>query len=51
MFGLVAAFRSSVLGTPWHLIALAESTLSTLALFTFGLFFFQRTERRFADIA
>jgi lipopolysaccharide transport system permease protein len=51
MFGIVEAYRSAILGTPWQPITLAASTASTLALFVFGLFFFRRTERRFADIA
>jgi lipopolysaccharide transport system permease protein len=51
MFGIVEAYRSAILGTPWQPITLAASTASTVALFVFGLFFFRRTERRFADIA
>jgi lipopolysaccharide transport system permease protein len=49
-FGLIDACRSAVLGTPWHPGPLAISTASALVLFVFGLFYFRRTERRFADI-
>lgn len=51
MTGIIGAFRSAVLGTPWNPTTLIVSTLVTLMLFVFGLFFFRRTERRFADIA
>ncbi|KGO35717.1 phosphate ABC transporter permease [Desulfobulbus sp. Tol-SR] len=51
MTGIIGAFRSAVLGTPWNPTTLIVSTLVTLVLFVFGLFFFRRTERRFADIA
>jgi ABC-type polysaccharide/polyol phosphate export permease len=51
MFGIISAFRSSILGTPWDFGTLAVSTLSTAALLTFGLFFFRKTERLIADIA
>lgn len=51
MFGIIESYRSAILGTPWDLGALASSALSTLALFVFGLYYFRKTERRFADIA
>ena len=50
MFGLIDGCRSAVLGTPWHLPSLAISSASSLALFAFGLYYFRRTERRFADM-
>jgi lipopolysaccharide transport system permease protein len=51
MFGIINAYRSSLLGMPWDLPTLAISTTSTAILLAFGLFFFRRTERLFADIA
>jgi lipopolysaccharide transport system permease protein len=51
MFGIVAAYRSAILGVEWNLASLAISTASALALFTFSLFYFRKTERRFADFA
>ena len=52
MFGLIEAYRSAILGTPWDaghpggLVRLVRSLLLAL-----GLAYFRRTERRFADIA
>ena len=51
MCGIIEAYRSAILGTPWNLPVLGLATATTLALFAFGLFYFRRTERRFADIA
>jgi lipopolysaccharide transport system permease protein len=50
MFGIVGAFRSSILGLPWDFGPLAISIISTVALLAFGLFFFRKTERLIADI-
>jgi lipopolysaccharide transport system permease protein len=49
MFGIVTAYRSAILGLPWELSTLAISTLSALVTFTVAVFYFRRTERRFAD--
>jgi lipopolysaccharide transport system permease protein len=51
MFGIIDAYRSAILGLPWHFSWLAISTASALGLFLFALFNFRRTERRFADFA
>ena len=51
MTGIIESFRSSILGTPWDFTLLAISVGSTIAMLTFGLFYFRKTERRFADIA
>jgi lipopolysaccharide transport system permease protein len=51
MFGIVGAFRSAILGLEWDIPSLAISTVSALGLFTFSLFYFRKTERRFADCA
>jgi lipopolysaccharide transport system permease protein len=50
MFGLIDGSRSAVLGTDWHFRLLAISSTSSLALFAFGLYYFRKTERRFADL-
>jgi lipopolysaccharide transport system permease protein len=50
IFGIINAFRSSILGTPWEPAMLAISTASTVILLLFGTYFFRRTERHFADI-
>jgi len=51
MAGIIDGFRAALLGRPWNLTALAISTASSLVFLAFGLFYFRRTERRFADVA
>ncbi len=51
MFGIIDAYRSAILGLEWHFSWLAISTASALAMFTFAIFYFRQTERRFADFA
>jgi lipopolysaccharide transport system permease protein len=51
MFGIVSAYRWAILGLDWNLPILAISTASALGLFVFAVFYFRRTERRFADFA
>jgi lipopolysaccharide transport system permease protein len=51
-FGIIDGFRSCLFGgwgwQPWHLLS---SVIWTIAILAFGLFYFRKTERRFADIA
>ncbi len=51
-FGIIDCFRAAMFKgwgwQPWHLLS---STIWTLAILVFGLFYFRKTERRFADIA
>jgi lipopolysaccharide transport system permease protein len=52
MFGLLEGFRAAIFADiPWNMTNLAISSLSTVLLLLFGLFYFRKTERRFADIA
>lgn len=51
MAGIIDAFRSSLFGLPWNPLTLAVSTASALILLAYGLFYFRKTERRFADVA
>src|SRR3954454_12136809 len=51
MCGIIEGFRWSILNTPLNPASLAVAAVLSLALFVFGLFFFRRTERHFADIA
>ena len=51
MFGLVVAYRSAILGLPWHFQSLMISTASALMSFLFAIYYFRRVERRFADFA
>ena len=51
MVGIIDAFRSALLDRPWNFQTLGVSTLSACLLLTYGLFYFRKTERRFADVA
>src|SRR5947209_4069362 len=55
LYGIVSGYRRVLIGIGpeqgWDVRYLLSSAVLTLAIFTFGLFFFRRTERRFADIA
>jgi lipopolysaccharide transport system permease protein len=51
MFGTIDAFRAAILGTPCDYMSVAISTSSAVAMFWFGVFYFCRTERKFADFA
>jgi lipopolysaccharide transport system permease protein len=49
--GIIDGYRSAILGKPWDLHVLGTSILSTFICLFVGLWYFRRTERRFADIA
>jgi lipopolysaccharide transport system permease protein len=51
LYGIIGAYRSALLGQHWDLPALAIATVEVTGLLFFGLFYFRKTERRFADIA
>jgi lipopolysaccharide transport system permease protein len=54
MFGIIGGYRSAILGRPWDrasLASLAISTVSAVSLFIFSVYYFRKTERRFADFA
>jgi lipopolysaccharide transport system permease protein len=51
MFGIVAGYRSAILGVPWDLPCVAISVVTALLSFVFGVFYFRRIERLFADFA
>ncbi|MEO9114775.1 MAG: ABC transporter permease [Gemmatimonadaceae bacterium] len=51
MVGIIDGFRSSLLGAAWNTSTLSVSAVSACLLLAYGLFFFRKTERRFADIA
>lgn len=50
MSGLIEGFRSALLGAPFDLAALAISLSVAVLLFVAGLAYFERMERRFADV-
>ena len=49
MFGIVSAYRSAILGQEWDFRTLSISTATALGGFMLAVFYFRRTERRFAD--
>jgi len=51
MAGIIDAYRCAILGKPWNFTTLSISTVTTILLFIWGMFYFKKTERRFADIA
>jgi lipopolysaccharide transport system permease protein len=51
MFGIMSAYRSAILGTPWNLKSLGISTATAIGLLTCAMYYFRRTERHFADFA
>jgi lipopolysaccharide transport system permease protein len=51
MCGVIESYRSCILGTPFDWPSIAVGAAVTVALFVFGLFFFRKMERFFADIA
>jgi lipopolysaccharide transport system permease protein len=57
MYGIIAAWRKVILGgapdsiTGWSPLYLVSSIVITAGLLLLGMFYFRRTERRFADIA
>jgi ABC-type polysaccharide/polyol phosphate export permease len=51
MAGIIDAFRSALFGLPWNLTTFAVSSASALVLLGYGLFYFRKTERVFADVA
>lgn len=51
MSGVIDGFRASLLGKPWDLEGLTTAILVSTAMLVYGLFYFRKMERRFADIA
>ena len=51
MAGIIDGFRSALLGLPWNPVTLAVSSASSVLLLAYGLFYFRKTERSFADVA
>jgi len=51
MVGIIDGFRSALLGLPWNPTTMTVSALSSVVLLAYGLFYFRKTERSFADVA
>jgi lipopolysaccharide transport system permease protein len=50
MAGIIEGFRSAFLGTPFNLWLLSLSLVMAIILFLIGVLYFEKVERRFADI-
>jgi lipopolysaccharide transport system permease protein len=50
MVGMIAGFRTSVLGGPYPAQVIAISSLSAVVMFVVGVRYFIQVERRFADV-
>ncbi|MGE3314276.1 MAG: ABC transporter permease [Planctomycetaceae bacterium] len=50
MAGIISAYRSTLLGEPFHWGAISISLVSATTIFIAGILYFRRVERRFADI-
>jgi len=50
MTGIIQAFRASLMNQPIDWFSLGLGAMISTVLFVFGLFYFRRCERRFADI-
>jgi lipopolysaccharide transport system permease protein len=50
MSGLVEGFRAAFLGKPFDLLGLAISFATAILVFALGVAYFEKVERRFADI-
>ncbi len=51
MSGIINAYRSAIFGLPWQWGNLLSAAVGSFVLFVLGMFYFRKTERRFADIA
>ncbi len=51
MYGIIQAFRHFALGMAWNPNHLVIGTLVAVVMCVYGMFYFRKTERRFADIA
>jgi lipopolysaccharide transport system permease protein len=50
MVGVIDGFRWALLGTELYLPSLLAAAVLAVALLIGGLWYFRRTERRFADV-
>jgi len=51
MYGIIDTFRFAVLGTDFHPLPLVVAIVISVLGCVYGMFYFRKTERRFADIA
>jgi len=50
MAGIIDAFRAAFLGKPFDIVAISISFIVALCFFVVGIAYFEKVERRFADI-
>jgi lipopolysaccharide transport system permease protein len=50
MAGLIEGFRSAFLGRPFDMVGISISMAVAVMIFVLGIFYFEKMERRFADI-
>ena len=50
MAGVIEGFRSAFLGRPFDLLPIGLSLLIAIVLFLTGVLYFEKVERRFADV-
>lgn len=50
MYGWISGIRASVLGQPIDVVGVIASLILSLILFALGMFYFEKTQRKFADI-
>lgn len=48
--GIIGGFRSAVLNQPWDWPGLGVSAVMSALVLFYGIYYFRRTERRFADV-
>jgi lipopolysaccharide transport system permease protein len=51
LYGIINAYRSALLGQHWDFAGLAMSIVEVAAILLFGMYYFKKMERRFADLA
>jgi lipopolysaccharide transport system permease protein len=51
LVGIIDGFRAAFLNRPFDWPLLAISAMSSIGLLFLGMFYFRKTERRFADVA
>jgi lipopolysaccharide transport system permease protein len=51
VYGITDSFRAAVVGTTFHPLPLLISIVISVIGCVYGMFYFRKTERRFADIA
>lgn len=51
MYGIIEGFRSALIHQHWDIPALVIAIVESLGAMLFGMYYFKKTERRFADIA